>query len=794
MRMKTSTDTSLYHRRLAVTAAVLLVYVAGLLANDSWQLYDDSQVAVVEITVDQADMTWIYQNVYSDSLHPATVHFTNAWIDSTIDSVGFRLRGNTSRTSWKKSFKLSFNTFVPGRQFYGVDKLNLNGEHNDPSIVRSKLCWDLFQDIGMTSTRAAHAAVYINGDYYGLYISVEHVDDEFIQTNYVDDSGNLWKCLWPADLTYLGEDPNLYKSIDDGNGRQAYDLKTNRQLDDYSQLARLIDIINNTPGDQFDDSLESILAVPEVLKYLAVNTLVGGWDDYRSLRNNYYLYFEPALGKFHWIPYDYDNTFGIDWFDTDWANADPYIYPRAANDAGGRPLSDRIMAHPRYSNLYSHFLQYYNNHVFVLDDIMNRLVNIKTLITPRAEADKYRTKDYQFTMDDFHDSYDAAGYERDHVKYSISDFVTHRSTSLPGMLLEWFSEPSVYHIDWWPENPLPDDTIHIAAAAFSQVSLTEVTILCQSGDLAVIDSIPMVFQPVADTKLVEEADRWLGVIPPLGSGGSGHFRIAASDVYGSAGYGPLNGTIPIRTPQVISDHLVINEFLASNQSVNADDAGEFDDWVELYNPTPQEILLDGMYLTDDSGLLTKWRFPDNLVLNPSDYLLVWCDNDAGQAGLHAFFKLNAGGEYLALVADDGATIIDFVSFGTQTTDISFGRYPDASDNWASLTPTPGDGNIILMVKDMAVPTDFLIAVYPNPFNAAATIDFTLPQPMAVSLKVYDLLGREVVTLHQGWQDAGYHNVVWEGKDRSGQAVASGIYFAVIQTENTVRSVKMLLLK
>ncbi|MCK4579043.1 MAG: T9SS type A sorting domain-containing protein, partial [Candidatus Marinimicrobia bacterium] len=176
------------------------------------------------------------------------------------------------------------------------------------------------------------------------------------------------------------------------------------------------------------------------------------------------------------------------------------------------------------------------------------------------------------------------------------------------------------------------------------------------------------------------------------------------------------------------------------------------------------------------------------------YLLVWCDNDAGQAGLHAFFKLNAGGEYLALVADDGATIIDFVSFGTQTTDISFGRYPDASDNWASLTPTPGDGNIILMVKDMAVPTDFLIAVYPNPFNAAATIDFTLPQPTTVSLKVYDLLGREVVTLHQGWQDAGYHNVVWEGKDRSGQAVASGIYFAVIQTENTVRTVKMVLLK
>jgi spore coat protein H len=128
---------------------IILILVGtthGLLGSDSWKLYDDSQVAVVEITIDPWDLSWILQHVDSDSLHPATVHFKNAWIDEIIDSVGIRIRGNTSRTSQKKSIKLSFNTFVPGRQFYGVDKINLNGEHNDPSIIRSKLCWDFFQD------------------------------------------------------------------------------------------------------------------------------------------------------------------------------------------------------------------------------------------------------------------------------------------------------------------------------------------------------------------------------------------------------------------------------------------------------------------------------------------------------------------------------------------------------------------------------------------------------------------------------------------------------------------------
>ena len=84
--------------------------------------------------------------------------------------------------------------------------------------------------------------------------------------------------------------------------------------------------------------------------------------------------------------------------------------------------------------------------------------------------------------------------------------------------------------------------------------------------------------------------------------------------------------------------------------------------------------------------------------------------------------------------------------------------------------------------------------YPNPFNPVTTIRFGLPEPRQVSLTVMNMLGQEVITLVNGWQDLGYHEVHWLGLDRSGVPVASGVYFAVLRDGNLVRVEKMMLLK
>ena len=72
----------------------------------------------------------------------------------------------------------------------------------------------------------------------GVYVITEHIDEEFIKNNYDKEYGNLYKCLWPAPLHYLGDDPDSYKF--QSNGRRAYDLKTNKFADDYTDLAKFI--------------------------------------------------------------------------------------------------------------------------------------------------------------------------------------------------------------------------------------------------------------------------------------------------------------------------------------------------------------------------------------------------------------------------------------------------------------------------------------------------------------------------------------------------------------------------
>lgn len=763
--------------------------------SESRKLYSDTTVARIDITINPVSLQWIYDHVQSDSEHYASMHYTNSFINETVDSIGFRIRGNTSRDSDKKSFKISFNTFIQGREFYGVDKLNLNGEHNDPSIIRSKLCFDLFKDIGMIASRAIHAAVYINGQYYGLYISVEHIDDEFLKKNFEDPSGNLWKCLYPADLVYLGDDPSLYQA--EPGGRPIYELTTNEEISDYSQLARLIKIINNTPDDLLPDSLEKVLSVPEVLKYIAMNILTGSWDDYWSLMNNYYLYHNPSEDKFYWIPYDYDNTFGIDWFGIEWMNADPYNFPQVAS--GQRPLATRLLENMQYRNLYTHFLEFYRNNVFKLSLWENRIDSIKNLITPFAEDDVYRTMDYGFTMNDFLDSYSALPYSNQHVKKGLKQYINQRYNTLP-YFLEYISgaPPVVYDIKWTPEIPLKDDSIYVQAASYSYEGLSEVLIHFTKTGSGITEIYPMSFQPAVQTKIIEEADRWTGVIPPLGDGNSGSFRIFIKDINNKSVLYPRHKSIFIGSP-VTLNNLVINEICADNDNVISDEADEFDDWLEIHNPTAQDIDLSGMYLTDRSDNLIKWQFPSGISIDAGGYIVIWCDEDQEQGNLHTNFALSADGEFIALTSADGITVIDSLSFSAIATDVSYARYPDAGDSWQYFNPpTPGSPNIITDVEENHLPFEYGLTVYPNPFNPTTNIEFQIANSGFVSLKIFDILGNEITTLVNEEKPAGIYKVEFSAKGGSsvGNAnrLSSGVYFCRLHAGNFVETKKLLLLK
>lgn len=773
---------------------IIITFVITISAqqnDDSWKLYEDSNVARVDITIDPAILEWIYNNVESDSEHYAAFHFQNNLINESVDTIGFRLRGNTSRDSQKKSFKVSFNTFIQGREFYGVDKLNLNGEHNDPSIIRSKLCFDHFNKIGLIASRANHAEVYINGNYYGLYISVEHIDDEFLRKNFADDSGNLWKCLYPADLQYLGSDPNIYKNLEE-NGRPVYELKTNEETGDFYKLAHLIDLFNNTPSNALADSIESFLYVPGVLKYFAMNILLGSWDDYWSLMNNYYLYHNPSLDMFYLIPYDYDNTYGIDWFNINWSNADPYDFPKVG--AGYRPLAERLIDNSQYRNLYTHFLEFYSSNVYDLDLWRDHIDDLRTMITPYALADTFRTLDYGFDEQDFFNSYSETGYQNQHVKFGLKQFVNLRNSSLPLQLSYLPADPIVYEINYEPKYPDPDDSIHITIAAFSNIGLNEVSIHFTPTSTST-QIYPMYFSPVSNTQIIEETDRWVGVIPPLGVSASGEIKIYIEDAQNNSMFYPRKNPIIISTSAQNADNIVVNEFMADNDNIIPDPAGEYDDWIELYNPSSDSIRLTGKYLTDKPDNLSKWQFnqPD-LYLHSGEHLLIWCDEDSGQAGIHTNFALSKSGEFIAITDEDGVTVIDSITFDEQITDTSFGRSPDASGNWIFMTPTPGAPNIVTSVENEIVPQTFSLSVFPNPFNPSTTVQYTIPARNEVKFKIYDILGNEVWEYSAGEQNAGKYNFRWNGISSYGMRVSSGIYILKLSAGEFAKTIKLMLIK
>jgi len=136
--------------------------------------------------------------------------------------------------------------------------------------------------------------------------------------------------------------------------------------------------------------------------------------------------------------------------------------------------------------------------------------------------------------------------------------------------------------------------------------------------------------------------------------------------------------------------LVINEFLVDNDTTEADQNGEFDGWIEIYNNTDEELSVWGFFLSDDSDEPTKWTFPDTSI-DAHDFLIVWADNDE-QEGLHTNFELSTEGGELLFHAPD-QTELDAIEYGEQTTDRSIGRFPNGTGDFIEMTPSFGLENV-----------------------------------------------------------------------------------------------------
>lgn len=641
---------------------------------DPTVLYDKEQVHRVDIIIPADSLEWLYDsdNRWNNRhLHSTVIYSYNDQKD-TLSDVGFRLRGNTSRSAAKKSFKLSFNTFVPGRKYYGVEKVNLNAQHNDPSVSRAVICSDILEKMGLYSLRSSHVEVYINDEYYGLYVNTEHIDEEYVQSRFGNNDGNLYKCTYPADLVYKGSNPSLYD--DTVSEKPPYELQTNKEVRDYSDLAHFIDVLNNTPIDQFRCELEKVFDVDSYLKYIVFDVLTANWDGPIFNKNNFYLYHNTETGQFQYLPFDLDNTFGIDWFGVNWTSRNMYSWSPSSE---ARPLYENILADPVYRDRYSYYMSQTLEMVFGQSLLTESVSSLRDRLQPYIADDQFYSATYGFDMEDFTTSFTGV-VDYNHTPIGILPYIGLRALTASSQVDDVAISPIISRgasITNYPEQVLTVTTTVLDDGAISEVLLTYT-----------IDGLP------GETTLpmIPIGDHYEATIDISSATESISYYITAVDDAGQADRMPVCDDLEVAISKSELT-IAINEVQAANSNTISDEAGEYDDWVELYNYGTAAISLSGLTLTDARSQQAKWSLPD-YDLAAGEYLLVWCDDDEAQGQWHTNFKLDKDGEYVGLYEQSGS-IIDEVDFPTLLVDEGYARLPDGTGAFTLQMATPSRSNL-----------------------------------------------------------------------------------------------------
>lgn len=182
-------------------------------------------------------------------------------------------------------------------------------------------------------------------------------------------------------------------------------------------------------------------------------------------------------------------------------------------------------------------------------------------------------------------------------------------------------------------------------------------------------------------------------------------------------------TIP--TPRVSNDlvfvepePLFINELMSDNETDTLDNAGQFEDWWEVYNPNNYPVDLAGYYFTDNPENTNKWQVPtdagDSTIVPANGYLLFWADEDGSQGWNHANFRLSNEGEQLLMFSPDAFTLADRIDFGLIPDDQSYGRETDGADAWVNFintTPEYTNNGASINIVERSLNASM---IYPNP--------------------------------------------------------------------------------
>ncbi len=212
-----------------------------------------------------------------------------------FEPVGVRIKGQNSFQPYdeKPSLKVKLDHYVPGVRLRGLEELTFQNMDNDSTLMHERVAYRFFRDAGFAAARAAHAEIWINSEYRGLYTHVENVDEKLLAQYFTDPTGTLFE-LWDVEFTdyYIP-----FFQLEEG-------------LDDRTALQGVADALE-LRGPAVMATADLHTDVDQFARYVAACAVVGQFDSYpwRSPSDDTHLYVDPLDGRIRWMPHGIDETF-----------------------------------------------------------------------------------------------------------------------------------------------------------------------------------------------------------------------------------------------------------------------------------------------------------------------------------------------------------------------------------------------------------------------------------------------------------------------------------------------------
>ena len=258
----------------------------------------------VRLAINSKDWNALRTNYQDNTYYPCD--FT--WSGIVVRNVGIRSRGLGSRNSTKPGLRVDFDRYASQQKFLGLKSIILDNATQDPSSMKERLTTMFLARMGQPASREVHAKLYVNNEYFGLYVVVESVDKDFLKRTLGENDGYLFEYNYVYDwrLNYLGPELEKYKEVFDAKTRESESISSI-----HGPIERMVRAINETSDASFESEMSKYLNLTDFTTHVGLENVMAEWDGvfgYAGL-NNFYLYRNATTGVSRFITWDKDNTF-----------------------------------------------------------------------------------------------------------------------------------------------------------------------------------------------------------------------------------------------------------------------------------------------------------------------------------------------------------------------------------------------------------------------------------------------------------------------------------------------------